>query len=47
MGLEGRGLPHHCSVANFPETVIKQISAIAQQPSQPSFVRRKLGGGDL
>ena len=47
MGLEGRGLPHHCSVANFPETVIKQISAIARQPSQPSFVRRKLGGGDL
>lgn len=47
MGLEGRGLPHHCSVAYFPETVIKQISATAQQPSQPSFVRRKLGGGDL
>lgn len=47
MGLEGRGLPHHYSVANFPETVIKQISAIARQPSQPSFAGRKLGGGDL
>ena len=47
MGLEGRCLPPHCSMSNFPETVIKQISAAAWQLSQPSFVGRKLGGGDL
>lgn len=32
-------------VFNFPETVIKQISAVARQPSQ-TFVERKLRGGD-
>lgn len=33
-------------VFNFPETVIKSISAAAWQPSQ-TFVGRKLQGGDL
>lgn len=33
-------------VFNFPETVIKQISAAAWQPTQ-TFVGRKLRQGDL
>lgn len=46
-GLEGGTHPSPLfRVFNFPETVIKQISALVWQPSQ-TFVGRKLRGCDL